>query len=481
MTFPRLATLVLVAALCAWPAQAFDRAGWIADFEQIKAAMTARSPNLEWAAARGMDLPALEARTRQRLAEAGDDVAAWLALDRFVEDFGDGHMYLTRPSPAAAAQAPAAAPAPPSICASLGYRNRPDPHAIGARLSGYRAVSPGPDLPAGLVDIGGRKVGVLRISLFASSERQCDLVLKELKVPPEGPCDDACLDRVSRAVDAAFIRDAEDRLAKLLAEKPDALLVDVAGNGGGNDSSIVLARMLGDPSLKTPAAGFVREPARAKDLEEDATYLLKESKGARGEEARAVQGWVTLLKRGQAEATQPCDLSPLWRGEAVACTQLIRGFYAGGLVADELPASWRERPWADLVSSPARFPQPRVRWRGPLIVLVDHRSASSTELFAAMIQNGGRGIILGAPSSGAGCGWNLPREEVVLRHSGGRFTMPNCIRFKPDGRNEIDGIEPDVLAGLRTTDSPQQRAQRVGSRLTAAVDAAIALDRVAPK
>jgi len=73
-------------------AEPFSRESWIADFEQLKAAMTVGYPSLEWAAQRGMDLPALEKRARERLAEAGDDAAARTALDRFIAAFGDGRV-----------------------------------------------------------------------------------------------------------------------------------------------------------------------------------------------------------------------------------------------------------------------------------------------------------------------------------------------------------------------------------------------------
>jgi hypothetical protein len=66
----------------------------------------------------------------------------------------------------------------------------------------------------------------------------------------------------------------------------------------------------------------------------------------------------------------------------------------------------------------------------------------------------------------------MPREDTVLRNSGGRLAIPDCARFRRDGRNEINGIEPDILIGFRQFDTPAQRVDRLARRLPAAVDAA---------
>ena len=54
--------LVLLAATAASPAfaQDFDRNAWLADFDQLKSAVSENYPNLEWAAERGADLPSIE-------------------------------------------------------------------------------------------------------------------------------------------------------------------------------------------------------------------------------------------------------------------------------------------------------------------------------------------------------------------------------------------------------------------------------------
>lgn len=461
----------IIAALLASPAAAFDRAAWVADFEQLKTAITERSPNLEWAAERGLDLPAVEARARARLDAATDDHAARSALDRFVRNFEDGHMELSWPSAPADASS---APATRSTCRELGYWSEPDDGAVATRLPGYVPLPPG-EIEAGTVPFAGRTIGVLRLPLFAPSDRLCGAALAERGLAPAAPCDEACADAVSRRTDALFLAAIETRVRALAGAGVEALLVDVAQNGGGSDTSVAIARMLAGADVPTPAGGLVKSTARAQDLKEDADVLRAGLQGATPAEAALLRPLIAALDAGSADAARPCDLAPLWRAQPPGCSNLIRGLvFAGGLSDRDLPPAMRARPWAETVSSTARFRYTPGLWRGPLLVLVDGNSASSTELFAAMLQDAGRATIIGAPSFGASCGFTLPKQPLTLRHSGGVLEIPDCARFRRNGRNELGGIDPDVLVGFRRTDSPRQRVERLIARLPAALEAAAA-------
>lgn len=475
-----IAPLSLLLAAVPARAEPFDRSAWIADFEQLKDAITRQSPNLEWAAERGVDLPALEQRARDRLAAAQDDAAARAALERFVRAFADGHMELVWPEPSAPA-APSASGAPTvrSTCAELGYWSEPDDFAVGTRLPGYAAIGPeAGEVRAGIVSVGGQKVGVLRIPLFAPSDTVCAAALKDLGLAPDAPCDEGCADKLSRRSDDIFLSGIADRLRALDRAGADLLLLDVAGNGGGNDSAVAVARMVGGADVPSPEVAFVKSPRRAANLAATEQVVRAGPPSATAADRAVIATLAPALAQASKTATEPCDLSPLWQGKAPGCSNLVRGpFFAGGLTATDLPGVTRTGAWAEAVSSTVRFSFTPYRWQKPVMVLVDQNSASSTELLAAMLQDAGKALVIGAPSQGAGCGWTMPREDVTLANSGAMLLMPDCARFRKDGRNELGGIEPDVLVGFRTHDTPRQRVSRLLARLPAALNTILGVKR----
>jgi hypothetical protein len=468
-----IALLSLLLAAVPASAEPFDRSAWIADFEQLRDAITRQSPNLEWAAKRGVDLPALEQRARDRIAAAQDDAAARAALERFVRAFADGHMELVWPEPPSPATPTASdARAVRSTCAELGYWSEPDDFAVGTRLPGYAAIGPeAGEVRAGIVSVGGQKVGVLRIPLFAPSDTVCAAALKDLGLAPDAPCDERCADKVSRRSDDIFLSGIADRLRALDRGGAKVLLLDVASNGGGNDSAVAVARMVGGADLPSPEVAFVRSPRRAANLAATQQVIRAGPPSATAADRAVIAALAPALAQASEAAAEPCDLSPLWHGKAAECSNLVRGpFFAGGLTATDRPGVTRAGPWAEAVSSTVRFSFTPYHWQKPVMVLVDQNSASSTELLAAMLQDSGKALVIGAPSQGSGCGWTMPREDVTLTNSGATLLMPDCARFRKDGRNELDGIEPDVLVGFRTYDTPQQRVSRLLARLPAALE-----------
>ena len=455
------AGLLMLLAAATSSAQAFSRDRWIADFEQVKAALTAGYPNLEWAAQRGMDLPAHERRARERLAAANDDASARVALERFIAGFGDGHLELSWPT-----ASPGAAASPPApICTRLGFRSRADTSAIARGMPGYRELGAGGGVvAAGHFESGKQKVGVLRIAEFSADTALCERAIHQLNIGNVPSCDEQCQRNVERRADQLLVEFIEAAIRELVNAKVDLVLVDVAGNSGGNDSAIAAARMLAVAPLSTPRMQLLRGEARATDLLEEAKELraIDASAAAR----KLLTPLIATLEKAAIEARQPCDLSPLWQGRPASCSNLLSApFFAAGLIDEELSDEFRGQPWAEQVSATSRYRFTRAIWTGPVVILVDGNSASSTELFTAMLKDGGRARVIGAPTAGAGCGWTLPRQPVDLRHSGGRLFMPDCARVRRDGTNELDGIQPDQLIGFRRYDSAVQRVNRLQAAL----------------
>jgi hypothetical protein len=451
-------------------ADGFTRADWIADLDELQTLLATNYPNLEWHARRGVDLPGNVARARAALDRAQSDDDARAIFERFIARLGDSHLSIewdgNPPDPADDATLP--------DCVRFGFRDDPDTRAIAANLPGYRDITPaGASIGAGFATVGDQLIGVLRVSSFVPTRTQCEMYLRTRGPAPKKSTDLAPYeDAIGTGASRLWLAEVEERLRQLAARRPAALLVDVAGNGGGKQLAITLARMLGGDAVRAPAVAFVREPLRARDLAARAQRLsgaLRKAPRAERDFASAILR--PLLAAAQA-AAEPCDLMPLWQGAPVSCTNLVAGpFYAGGFVEHEVPDAWLDKAWAREISYTAEYGAHARAWNGPVIVLVDENSASATELFAAMLQDSGAALVIGAPTLGAGCGWTMGQYESsrILAHSGARVMIPDCSRLRADGSNELDGIQPDILIGFRRPDTARQRAQRLAKTLPNAV------------
>ncbi|HEX4534937.1 MAG TPA: S41 family peptidase, partial [Rhizomicrobium sp.] len=399
-----LAALFTLAVLSAQAAPAFDRAGWRADLAQLRDAMSTNSANLEWAVSgRGMDLKATYTAAERGLDDAQDDASARKALEKFVSAFADGHFEINWPEP----QATVTDAKGQSLCSRLGFFDVSESGAIAPHLPGYvpLANAAAPHIPAGLIAAGGKNIAVLRIPVFTPQgiPSLCAPAIRSLHLAPDSPCDSPCQSRVMMAADQIFLDEVQSQLRLLAARKPDALLIDLAGNGGGDDTAIAIARMITDRPLATPRMGFVRGNAWAAALVEDQATVEQALRETGDAQADLLKFKSELAVAVQAAKT-PCDRAPLWDDKPIACSQIVTTpLYAGGLSQFDLPTDLRGHSWSNNLSATASFHYTQGLWRGPVIVLVDGNTASSSELMTAMLQDNHAALVIGAPTYGAGC------------------------------------------------------------------------------
>ena len=91
---------------------------------------------------------------------------------------------------------------------------------------------------------------------------------------------------------------------------------------------------------------------------------------------------------------------------------------------------------------------PGVAWAGPLTVLVDRQSASAAEIFAASVQDYGRGLVIGEPTYGKGTVQTLiDLDEVAGGAADGlgqvKLTVAQFFRIS-GGTTQRDGVRPDI-------------------------------------
>jgi C-terminal processing protease CtpA/Prc len=103
----------------------------------------------------------------------------------------------------------------------------------------------------------------------------------------------------------------------------------------------------------------------------------------------------------------------------------------------------------------------RGAWDGPVYLLTDSGTASAAEMFAALMQDRGIARTVGVRTLGLGCGSMVESAPFTLQHSHLSFRIPNCVRLRADGSDEVAGIKPDLPVLPAANESPRARAARV--------------------
>jgi carboxyl-terminal processing protease len=100
--------------------------------------------------------------------------------------------------------------------------------------------------------------------------------------------------------------------------------------------------------------------------------------------------------------------------------------------------------------------RPAPAWTGPVGVLINRGSASASEIFAAAIQDYGRGVIIGEPSFGKGTVQTVVNLDKAANNSQPKFgelklTIAQFFRVN-GGTTQLRGVTPDIiLPGLSDT------------------------------
>jgi hypothetical protein len=467
----RLVLLPLCLALAAFAPAApsfLGTAAWKQDFEQLKREMASHYANLQWAVERrGLNLPKLSAETSARLDAAKTDSEARAAIGSFLSVFGDGHLEVRWPQ----VEPAIASPAPPASMFAACADYRPGRRAPGLDWSAFPAFEPVDSaasayFPAAVVAVSGHgRLGVLRIDLFDEHRfpELCEAAARGLGLSPKAACDEACAGPVERETANLLTRRLEQQIEALKRRHIHALLVDITNNGGGSNWVAVAARSVTAKHLLEPRQGFIRHDhwvrqlsSRLRDLEADLPRVDARDRPLL-EQAR-MQYRIAL-----AEARKPCPREAMWIGQKPGCSLVSTAgpLYAAGVLRYAAPGSLPRNLTCCYLFGPQRYRYREGVWAGPLLVLVDGGTASAAEYFAALLQDNRAAAIVGMPTYGAGCGYTDGGIETRLVHSGGQVRMPDCVRFRADGTNEVQGVTPDLAVPWLENDSPAERSRRL--------------------
>lgn len=140
---------------------------------------------------------------------------------------------------------------------------------------------------------------------------------------------------------------------------------------------------------------------------------------------------VDLRNNGGGSLSEAIDLTGLFVGK--------------GPVVQQRNANGEVKVESDNLPAPA--------WKGPMGVLINRGSASASEIFAAAMQDYGRGVVIGEPSFGKGTVQTVVDLDEVANNPKPeygelKFTVAQFFRVD-GGTTQLRGVTPDIsLPGL---------------------------------
>jgi hypothetical protein len=453
----------------------FDRKAWREDYATLKHELERSYSHLAWAGSpeSGVDLPSLDRRTRLALDAARSDADASAALASFIAGFHDGHLAtVVTPQPAGATAEP-----PPrasdgdarAACAAFGYgpATRVPFSLPFESLDGFAMQSDGISqaFRSGTITVGQHRFGLVRIPRFRPIEYPTICAAAWSTFHANGSVPTAA--EIQKVIDAAWLRDLAERLAALRAGDVDGVLVDVGGNGGGSDVGEWAPRLFTSREVRSAPLLMHAGLLGAKYMDEQ-LQGLNDALTAHAGEAKveaALRPAIEEFERRKRESLQQsCDMSWVWREQRrfdpAKCSGLIAAGFASGALDYLAPGSLAPDAAAALYWASAADPL-RGAWNGPVYLLTDSGTASAAEMFAARMRDSGIAKTVGVRTLGLGCGSMLESAPLTLPHSQLSFRIPNCVRLRADGTDEVAGIKPDLPVLPAANESLRARAARV--------------------
>ncbi len=205
------------------------------------------------------------------------------------------------------------------------------------------------------------------------------------------------------------------------AAKSEIIELPVDSSVGGSDNEVVKIGVINLPVFYLDFNGRATNKPDYRSSTRDVRKLIAEL------EEQGVQGIVVDLRNNGG-------------GSLLEATTLTGLFIDKGPVVQVRNSSGRISLEEDV--------EPGMAWEGPLAVLVNRYSASASEIFAAAIQDYGRGLVVGEPTFGKGTVQSLlDLDDYAPSDTPGmgqlKITMAQFFRVN-GGSTQNRGVVPDI-------------------------------------
>lgn len=455
----------------------YSKKGWSDDFAFLKENLERYYANLQWFASPqgGVDLPELARRTSELLHNARDDEEAAAAIRLFVQRIHDGHLR----------EVPKVLPILPKLkepikpdfksltvdqaCAAAGFSlvNGDSFSLPFESIKGFSLISSGYEngFRTGIyITEDGKRIGVLRLASFRETDypavcRQIWTQLKNEKTELS--------ERAIRAeMSYQWLATLSGAVMSLKQRNAQVLVIDLAGNGGGNDSGDWSTRIFSSKAINSAPLLLVSAVAEryANDQISKLTRSKEVAPGERPDLVQLAEEKLGYFEQGKRISAANCDMSWVWAQQRPWLSNscgLVRSGFASGAVPFLAKVSDDLVDYTMYIYWPAISDPYQGTWSRNTYVLIDGQTASSAEMFAATMVDNGAARTIGSRTRGSGCGNMMPPKVITLPNSGMRFRIPDCVRLRRDGTDEVAGIEPNIPVEITEGESPRARGARL--------------------
>ncbi|MCM2281420.1 MAG: S41 family peptidase [Bdellovibrionaceae bacterium] len=416
----------------------FSPKPWLEDYLALREHISKSYANLEYIIKYyKIDAHDLNEKTISAINASKTEKEAREALDQFVNTFKDGHFRLRKPEGPKIEDTTSSTQIDnnangETACKAMEF-SWDKKFAFRFPIEGVKVRDKAEgEFPYLVVEKGGTKVGIIRIADFRDEvfPQTCIEVWNKYAKALKTKCDEQCRDDFRhKAMRTALVDKFYAALTNVRKANVKALVVDLTHNGGGTDWVEDITALLTDKKLICGRRGFIKHPHHVKNF----TELLTELRSERKPQATKIKSIERQLKL----ASENCDRTPIWTQKGFTLTCSAVGYGTGDSCKYES----------------MKF-KGKTKYTGKLFFLVDDYTASAAEDIVARHLDSNAAKIIGGHTHGSGCGYMNGGIKFSLPHSGLDVRVPDCIRERADGTNEVVGIEPDIKMDMSKLGDP---------------------------